>query len=37
MIDSLNDLLTNGQISIMDYNNFLIEEGLNYEENKINI
>lgn len=37
MIDNLNDLLTKGEISVVDYNNFLIEEGLNYEENKINI
>lgn len=35
MVDSLIELLTKGEISVLDYNNFLIEEGLNYEENKI--
>ncbi len=35
MIMNLNYLLTNGFITIEDYNNFLIEEDLNYEENRI--
>lgn len=37
MIDNLNDLLTDGKISVTDYNNFIIEEGISYEENKIDI
>ncbi|WP_411167938.1 GspE/PulE family protein [Clostridium sp. MB05] len=37
MVDNLKDLLLKGEISIRDYNNFLIEEGLDYEENKISI
>ncbi len=36
MISNLNYLVENGFISIEDYNKFLIEEGLNYEESKIN-
>ena len=35
MIDNLKELLIRGEISIKDYNKFLIEEGLEYEENKI--
>ena len=35
MIVNLNYLLENGYISCSDYNNFLLEEDLNYEENKI--
>lgn len=35
MIMNLNYLLTNGFITIEDYNNFLIEEDLNYEQNRI--
>ena len=35
MIDNLKELLIQGEISIRDYNKFLIEEGLAYEENKI--
>ena len=35
MIDNLNELIINGDISIEDFNSFLIEEGLNYEKNKI--
>lgn len=35
MIDNLKELLIKGEISIKDYNKFLIEEGLEYEENKI--
>ncbi len=37
MIDNLNELLTDGKISVTDYNNFIIEEGISYEENKIDI
>lgn len=36
MIVNLNYLLENGYISCDDYNNFLLEEDLNYDENKIN-
>lgn len=35
MIDNLNELLIAARISSSDYNNFLIEEGFDYEENKI--
>ena len=35
MIENLNELIINGDISIEDFNSFLIEEGLNYEKNKI--
>ena len=35
MIMNLSYLLTNGFITIEDYNNFLIEEDLNYEQNRI--
>ena len=35
MIDNLICLIKNGEISIEDYNSFIIKEGLNYEENKI--
>lgn len=35
MVDNLNEFINKGEISIEDFNNFLIEEGLNYEENKI--
>lgn len=37
MISNLIYLVENGFISIDDYNKFLIEEGLNYEESKIDI
>lgn len=35
MVDNLNELVIKGEITIEDFNNFIIEEGLNYEENKI--
>ncbi|MPL93635.1 hypothetical protein SDC9_39769 [bioreactor metagenome] len=35
MIDNLNELLIAARISSSDYNNFLIEEGFDYEQNKI--
>ena len=35
MISNLEDLFIKGDITYLDYNNFLLEEGLNYEENKI--
>lgn len=35
MINNLDDLIIRGDITYFDYNNFLLEEGLNYEENKI--
>lgn len=35
MIDNLKELLIKGEITIKDYNNFIIEEGLGYEKNKI--
>lgn len=35
MIDNLNELLVKGRVSLSDYNNFLVGEGLNYEENKV--
>lgn len=37
MISNLIYLVENGFISVDDYNKFLIEEGLNYEESKIDI
>lgn len=35
MIDNLKDLIINGNITKEDFNSFLIEEGLDYEKNKI--
>ena len=35
MVENLNELIINGDISIEDFNSFLIEEGLNYEKIKI--
>lgn len=35
MIVNLNYLIENGYISCIDYNNFLLEEDLNYDKNKI--